>query len=269
MENERQEKAWEELTMKDNFMFCQVLSMYEEITKGILEISIGKKVEKILVVNKEQVLAPSKKNPKTVRLDVYVKGETEEYDIEMQVAPQDELPQRMRYYQSMMAANQLGKGDSYKKLNHTYVIFICDFDPFDKGEARYIFKHMCKCSDGELITLGDGETHIVLNLKYKKFHNNQKLKSFLDYMNNGIVSDTFTSHIAARLKSVKCNEEVEKEYMNLQDEYERREQIGIDKGINKEKQETAIRLIEMGLSTDQIVFATKLDAETVESLKKN
>ena len=71
---------------------------------------------------------------KSVRLDVYVwDGKGTVYDIEMQVTSAKELPKRTRYYQSMIDLQMIDKGQSYKKLNPSYVIFICRFDIFDTG----------------------------------------------------------------------------------------------------------------------------------------
>ena len=62
---------------------------------------------------------------RSVRLDVYVKdGEGVVYDIEMQIINTKELPKRSRYYQSMIDLQLIDKGQHYKKLNRSYIIFI-------------------------------------------------------------------------------------------------------------------------------------------------
>lgn len=68
------------------------------------------------------------------------------YDIEMQTtdyATPDELPKRTRYYQAMMDMDVLNKGELYTKLRRTYIIFICTFDPFDRGRSLYTFRETC------------------------------------------------------------------------------------------------------------------------------
>lgn len=80
---------------------------------------------------------------KSVRLDVYVKDEKDTvYDIEMQTTDTKELPKRSRYYQSMIDLQLIDKGESYKKLNKSYVIFICLRDIFHKGRHIYISKYL-------------------------------------------------------------------------------------------------------------------------------
>ncbi|GFI22244.1 hypothetical protein IMSAGC011_01017 [Lachnospiraceae bacterium] len=65
----------------------------------------------------------------SVRLDVYVKDDRETvYDTEMQVSDTKELPKRSRYYQGMIDLQLVDAGQHYKKLNKSYIIFICPFD---------------------------------------------------------------------------------------------------------------------------------------------
>lgn len=45
----------------------------------------------------------------------------------------DNLPKRMRYYQGMIDLNILEKGENYKNLKKSFVIFICTFDLFGLG----------------------------------------------------------------------------------------------------------------------------------------
>ena len=75
---------------------------------------------------------------KGVRLDVYAEDEKEtHYDIEMQALKKPAIEKRSRYYHSQMDMEFLLRGEDYKKLPNSYVIFICDFDPF--GEKKYCY----------------------------------------------------------------------------------------------------------------------------------
>ena len=82
---------------------------------------------------------------KSVRLDIYIvddKGTV--YDIEMQMADTKELPKRARYYQAMMDLEMIDKGEVYKKLKKSFVIFICPFDLFGEKRHIYTFRNVCK-----------------------------------------------------------------------------------------------------------------------------
>ena len=73
---------------------------------------------------------------KSIRLDVYVKdNENIVYNIEMQASDTKELPKRSRYYQSLIDLQLIDKGQTYRKLNRSYIIFICLEDIFGHRDA--------------------------------------------------------------------------------------------------------------------------------------
>ena len=101
---------------------------------------------------------------KGVRLDVYAKDENNtRYNIEMQVLKQPALGRRSRYYQSQMDMELLLKGCEYAELPDSYVIFLCDFDPFGKGKYRYTF--WTACEETEKASLKDGRCIMFLNTR--------------------------------------------------------------------------------------------------------
>ena len=48
---------------------------------------------------------------------------------------QKNLPKRARYYRGMIDLNILEKGKDYNQLKKSYVIFICNYDPFSRDGA--------------------------------------------------------------------------------------------------------------------------------------
>ncbi len=168
---------------------------------------------------------------KSVRLDVYVwDGKGTVYDIEMQVANAKELPKRTRYYhyQSMIDLQMIDKGQSYKKLNPSYVIFICRFDIFDTGRHIYTFENICK--EDKNILLGDGAAKIFLNADGRMEDDvSRELKAFLDYVAGKKSEDSFVKRLEEAVKAAKKNREWRHEYMTLL----MRDQENIEKGIEK------------------------------------
>ena len=63
-----------------------------------------------------------------MRLDVYVEeeGSGRVFDIEMQDADKadDNLPLRTRYYQAMIDQSTLEKGQKFRELRESYIIFV-------------------------------------------------------------------------------------------------------------------------------------------------
>lgn len=78
--------------------------------------------------------------------------------------------------------NSTISGDSYENLPDTYVIFICDFDPFGDGLYRYTINTICRETGN---SINDGIVTIYLNAHGK---NNtdipDELLQFLDYVKN-------------------------------------------------------------------------------------
>ena len=161
--NEKQHiKSFEELEFKDDFMFG-VIMRNPKYCKPFLETILGIKVSSIKYPKTQEIIDLTA-NAKSVRLDVYVEDEHDTvYNIEMQVGINKNLPKRSRYYQGMIDLNILEKGEDYKNLKRSYIIFICTFDLFGKGRHIYTFENRCLQDYG--IALGDETTKIILNTK--------------------------------------------------------------------------------------------------------
>ena len=124
------------LTIKNNFMFAAVMSD-EENCKGFLERALPIKIHHVEISTEKNIVY--RPEYKGVRLDVYAKDENNtRYNVEMQVLKQTALGRRSRYYQSQMDMELLVKGCEYAELPDSYVIFLCDFDPFGEGKYRYL-----------------------------------------------------------------------------------------------------------------------------------
>ena len=154
---------WEEIGLSNDFIFGKVMSD-PELCKELLErILPGIEIDHI---EYPELQKPIKEDvdARSVRLDVYVKdGKNTVYDIEMQKVNTRELPKRSRYYQGMMDLQLIDSGQPYKKLNQSYVIFICLEDVFGKNRHIYTFENICR-EDPE-IKLRDGAIKIFLNAK--------------------------------------------------------------------------------------------------------
>ncbi len=117
----------------------------------------------------------------SVRRDAYVKdGRETVYGIQMQASDTKELPKKSRYYQGMIDLQLVDAGPHYKKLNKSYIIFICPFDLYEKGRYIYTFENICKKDNS--ISMGDEAVKIFLNADGTKADVSRELKAFLDYV---------------------------------------------------------------------------------------
>ena len=138
----KKRKTLQDLTIKDNFLFGAVMSV-EENCKGFLEMVLGFSIAQV-VVSKEKsiVYHPEYKG---VRLDIYAEDENHtHYNVEMQVKKKTALGKRSRYYHSQMVMEALASGEDYETLPDTFVIFVCDFDPFGEHLYCYTFGNECR-----------------------------------------------------------------------------------------------------------------------------
>ena len=155
-------KGLEERSIKDNFVFGAVMQNPRKC-KALLECILGIKIRKIKYPELEKIIDKAI-GSKSVRLDVYVEDEFDTiYNIEIQATNRKNLPKRSRYYQGIIDINIIDKGDDYKKLKKSYVIFICDYDEFGKERHIYTFENMCLEEPG--LRLGDDTVKIILNTK--------------------------------------------------------------------------------------------------------
>ena len=150
-----------------------------------LEAILGFEIEKIEYINQEQEIDAGVES-KSIRADVYAKEDGKVYDIEMQNYTKPDLVKRMRYYQSAIDTSELEKGVTYDKLPETFIIFICTFDMFDKGHAKYEFE--VSCINHKDVEAGFGQHFIALNTTAYKSLENSPLRSLLEYINDGTVN---------------------------------------------------------------------------------
>ena len=212
-------KKFQELTIRDNFMFSAVM-MRDDNCKKFLEMLLGIEIAKIEVSYEKSLIY----NPegKGVRLDVYAKSEENtRYDIEMQVAEQD-FGKRVRYYHSQMDMDLLESGHEYRELPYAYVIFICNFDPFDKKKYCYVFEN--RCVRDLALDMGDGSRSIFLSTEGEDSEEiSKELKAFLEFVktdnseNNTETEDKYVKELQKSIRSVKEDRKLERGFMTWND----------------------------------------------------
>ena len=187
-----------------------------QLLERVLEMPISR-VE--VIKEKSMIYHPECKG---VRLDVYAKDEKNtHYDVEMQLLKRDALPKRSRYYHSQMDMELLASGAKYEMLPNTYVIFICDFDPFSDEKYRYCFQNICRETGKEL---GDGAGTIFLSTRGKNPDEvSEELVSFLEFVragqdgNSEVFEDTYVTRLQNTIRQIKENRGKERQYMMWQD----------------------------------------------------
>ena len=153
-------KKFDDLTFADHYMFEKVLHENQDVCQELLERLLKIKIDHIEYPEIEKTISPYYET-KGVRLDVYVKDSDKVFDIEIQNNSGISLPKRMRYYQSMVDMDSLLKGQDYSELKESFIIFICNFDPFHQDLPCYTFKNLC--IQDKNLELCDETTKIIFN----------------------------------------------------------------------------------------------------------
>jgi len=205
-------KDIQDLTIADDFMFGAVMRD-PKLCKPLLEEILNLKIKRLEYPERQKVL-DERYDSKSVRLDIYVEDDKKTvYNIEMQTTDKTNLPKRMRYYQGMIDLNILNKGIDYKKLNKSFVIFICTFDPFKKNRYIYTFQNICR--EDTSILLKDDEIKVAINVNGTVGNISKELKAVLDYIAKGIANTNYTKKLDVAVQRVKNDEEWRHEYMTL------------------------------------------------------
>ena len=218
------DSRWKNLTISNDFVFGKVMQD-REVCMDVLEAILGTQIDHIDYVGRQDEIDVSPFGH-SVRLDVYVRDEQGTvYNVEMQAANTGELPQRTRYYHSMLTFSQLERGERYRTLKDSYVIFICGFDPFGLGRRVYSFQS--QCTDDPSLCLRDGIHTIFLAAssptEVKESH---QINELLDYVSTGKVTGRLSSKLDSAVSQVIGNKEWRLEFMMQAI----KDQLNIDKG---------------------------------------
>ena len=228
----------------------------EENCKGFLERALSMKIDRVEInTEKNIVYHPEYKG---VRLDVYAKDENNtRYNIEMQVLKQSALGRRSRYYQSQMDMELLAKGCEYAELPDSYVIFLCDFDPFGERKYRYTFRTACE--ETKKVSLKDGRCIMFLNTCGEDEQDVPKeLVSFLKFVHADLkesqkdFQDDYVRQVQKSVIHIKENREMEERFMLLelllQDERREGREEGRKEGRKAGELEGAQEMLQMALN---------------------
>ena len=137
----------------------------------------------------------------------------------MQVKPEVALDKRTRYYHAQLDMDALRTGEGYENLPDTYVIFICDFDPFGDQMYRYTIRRRC---DENGKSLAYGQMTIYLSSKgTNDAEMPEELVKFLKYVrrpeNSSGEGDSFTDDIIRQVEAIKRDRGWEAKFMLLEE----------------------------------------------------
>jgi len=260
------QEKWENLTLRNGFIFSKVM-LNEEICKRVIRLTTDlPTIDYIEYVETEKTI-DLRHDSKGVRLDVFLKDDKgKAYNIELQTIDTKELPERARYYQSMVDMDLLKKGENYVDLTDSYVIFICMEDIFKRGLARYTFKNRCMELDDLL--LNDGTTKIFLNSKGKFDNMSKDARGFLNYLEGNFEDNEFIKLLETEVAKVKSDKKLQVEYMSQHVQETLNFRKGREEGERNKAIEMARKLISDNMPFEIIERYTGLELGVIETLAR-
>ena len=246
----KKRKTLQDLTIKDNFLFGAVMSV-EENCKGFLEMVLGFSIAQV-VVSKEKsiVYHPEYKG---VRLDIYAEDENHtHYNVEMQMKKKTALGKRSRYYHSQMVMEALTSGEDYETMPDTFVIFVCDFDPF--GEHLYCYTFGNECRENKNVKLDDGSYTIFLSTRGENEEEvPAELVRFLKFVTADLeeseedFQDKLVKQFQETIHNIKADREMGERYMIFEEMLREEKQEGRQEGLLEGRIEGRIEATREGI----------------------
>ena len=271
-------KQWQDLTIADNFIFGKVLENDPATCKLLLETILGFKIDSIEYPEREKTIE-TRHDSKGIRLDVFTKNPDGQqmFDVEIQTSNNDNLANRMRYYQALIDTDSLDKGKHYWQLGKSYIIFVCTFDYFKRGRHFYSFQERCD-QEADLL-MGDNTVKIFLNAKGKENDVGKDLLDFLNYINGKKSENPLVVALDEEVQKIKRNKEWRNQFMRYEEHIaaeaylralEAAEEVRAQ-GIEQGKKEKTIEMIKNFLSVNTpiefIIKATGWSESQILQLK--
>ena len=262
-------KEWKDLTLTDDYLFSQIMKD-EEFCKLFLEMLMGIKITKVIYLEaqKEVNLFPQTKG---IRMDVYLEGDNEIYNIEMQTTHKHNLVKRMRYYHSAIDVDSLLRGNPYDQLKKSYVIFICNFDLCGDGFPVYESQTIWKQNGREI---GDEQIKVVYNTSaFEKAVTEEarpiadKVAAFKRLFPDGRPHMKYELDLYDKWREGRA--EGIKEGIEIGEAKGREEGIEIGQAQGREEglMQTAITALKQGIPAETVASFTGLSVLEVEALK--
>mgnify|MGYP005796814199 CR=1 FL=1 len=194
------ERRWQAAGLENDTIFGLVMGR-KDICKLFLESAIPDVDFADLEITTQKEIVNHYQS-KTIRLDVLAVDEQgNHYDIEIQVKNEHNVPQRAKFYHSMMTNRMLEQGENYQKVKATYVIFVCMFN-VNTEEALSHFEMINRNNLSE--KLNDGTHTILLNVNADSSKLNENLQGLVQVLRRESVNQSqLGQELSKALKEVK------------------------------------------------------------------
>lgn len=201
---------------------------------------------------------------RSVRLDVLATDASgRKFNVEIQRSDEGADSRRARYNSSMLDANVVKKGTKFYDLPETWVIFITENDIFEQGWDVYKVE---RTIEGMGKKFDDGAHIVYVNGQYR---GNDAIGNLMHDFSCTNPDDMYDETLAERARFFKESKEgIEIMCKAMEDMRNEYLQIGIQQGIQQDKNSVALRMIRSGkYSDDEIAEMSGLSIMDVKKLR--
>jgi hypothetical protein len=243
------------LRLMDDDFLVQIFEGNCEVTELLLNIVLERsdiRVSKIMTQKEYRSISE-----RTIKLDIYAEdADGKAYDVEVQRADRGAIPQRARFYSSMMDSRLLDKGQRFSQLTESYVIFITEKDVLGANCALYHIDRTIR--EMQHSNFEDGAHIVYVNGSY---HNNtDPVGRLMHDFRCADPDEMYYPLLAERARYFKESEGGQKTMCKIMEDMR-------NETAEQTKLDTAQELLKMGILTlEQIAQAAKLPLETVQKL---
>ena len=206
-------------------------------------------------------------NERSVVLDVFATdSEGKKYNIEVQRNNSGAIPQRARYYSSIIDVSMTFEGESYKDIAESYVVFITENDVLAGGLPIYHIERVIR----ETNQLFNDKEHIVYVNASMRYGESELERLMHDFYCTS-PKDIHNKEIARQVTYFKESEEGKFKMCKIMEDIknqgiEQGIKQGVEQGIAKEKINTIKKLASKGMTLNEISDIVNLSEKEIIKL---
>ena len=261
----------------------------EEITKALISSIIGEKIQKI-DLDRNKNLLREYANEKMGVLDlIAILDDGVICNVEVQLADNKDIEQRLLFYHSKEYSQQMLIGDKYKELKKTISIAILDYnlEKLKDMEEAHTKWTIMEDKYRKLKLTDELEMHILELPKMRRMRQRGEKSELLDWML--FLDNPNDEEVFEIMKTNKEIEEAMKKLEEIQSDRElmriidlkrkaiwdenqakyAAEVVGMERGIKKGIKQTAINMLKEKIDIELISKVTGLTKTEIEELKKD
>lgn len=164
-------------------------------------------------------------------------------------------------------------GSEYEDLPNSYVIFVCDFDPF--GKKKYVYTFQTRCKESEETELEDGRNILFLSTYGEnELEVPKELVNFLKFVKADLKGsdedfhDTYVKKLQEFIHHVKENRKLEERFMVFEEMLRDERKEGKREGKKDALHQVVMKMFLQGFDDEKIMEICEISKEELESYKQ-